>query len=146
MGRCALALGAGHPVPALALVFAQGTLSFGVGSTLIARALYAAQGAPTLAGGFATAAFNVGAAVGPWAGGAVIGAGFGYRGPMWVSAALVALAFAVAGVAARQQRQRAVGQEPLQTELACRGTQSLVGAGPSGAVRVGLGPEPESVP
>ncbi|MFD5337347.1 Cmx/CmrA family chloramphenicol efflux MFS transporter [Streptomyces hawaiiensis] len=107
-GWCALALGAGHPVPALALVFAQGALSFGVGSTLIARALYAAQGAPTLAGGFATAAFNVGAAVGPWAGGAVIGAGFGYRAPVWVSAALVAAAFAVAGVAVR--RQQAVGQ------------------------------------
>ncbi|MFD5159769.1 Cmx/CmrA family chloramphenicol efflux MFS transporter [Streptomyces hawaiiensis] len=112
-GWCALALGAGHPVPALALVFAQGALSFGVGSTLIARALYAAQGAPTLAGGFATAAFNVGAAVGPWAGGAVIGAGFGYRAPVWVSAGLVAVAFAVAGVTARR-RERAVGQQPLR--------------------------------
>ncbi|MFD5234492.1 Cmx/CmrA family chloramphenicol efflux MFS transporter [Streptomyces qaidamensis] len=112
-GWCALALGAGHPVPVLALVFAQGALSFGVGSTLIARTLYAAQGAPTLAGGFATAAFNVGAAVGPWAGGAVIGAGFGYRAPLWVSAALVTLAFAVAAVAVRR-RERAVGQEQLR--------------------------------
>ncbi|MFF5370815.1 Cmx/CmrA family chloramphenicol efflux MFS transporter [Streptomyces sp. NPDC013187] len=110
-GWCALALGASHPAPALALVFAQGALSFGVGSTLIARSLYAAQGAPTLAGGFATAAFNVGAAVGPWAAGAVIGAGFGYRAPVWVSAALVALAFAVAAVAVRR-RERAVGQDP----------------------------------
>ncbi|MFB9564263.1 hypothetical protein ACPCBX_28255 [Streptomyces tuirus] len=90
-------------------LFAQGALSFGVGSTLIARALYAAQDAPTLAGSFATAAFNVGAAVGPWAGGTVIGAGFGYRAPVWVSAGLVALAFAVAGLAARLG-QRAVGQ------------------------------------
>ncbi|MFB6844206.1 Cmx/CmrA family chloramphenicol efflux MFS transporter [Streptomyces sp. NPDC056373] len=109
-GWCALALGAGHPAVALALVFTQGALSFGVGSTLIARALYAAQGAPTLAGGFATAAFNVGAALGPWAGGAVIDAGFGYRAPLWVSAGLVGLAFAVAGVAAREP-ERAVGQE-----------------------------------
>ncbi|MER5832887.1 Cmx/CmrA family chloramphenicol efflux MFS transporter [Streptomyces sp. NPDC002130] len=112
-GWCALALGAGHPAPALAIVCVQGALSFGVGSTLIARALYAAQGAPTLAGGFATAAFNVGAALGPWAGGAVIGAGFGYRAPVWVSAGLVALAFVVAGVAARN-RERAVGQETLR--------------------------------
>ncbi|WP_033313217.1 Cmx/CmrA family chloramphenicol efflux MFS transporter [Streptomyces iakyrus] len=112
-GWCALALGAAHPVPALALVFAQGALSFGVGSTLIARALYAAQGAPTLAGGFATAAFNVGAAVGPWAGGAAIGAGFGYRAPLWVSAALVALAFAVAGVTVGR-RERSAGREPLR--------------------------------
>ncbi|MEU1001142.1 Cmx/CmrA family chloramphenicol efflux MFS transporter [Streptomyces tibetensis] len=112
-GWCALALGAGHPAVALALVFAQGALSFGVGSTLIARALYAAQGAPTLAGGFATAAFNVGAALGPWAGGAVIGAGLGYRAPVGVSAGLVALAFLVAGVAA-QKRERTVGQETLR--------------------------------
>ncbi|MEU1316402.1 Cmx/CmrA family chloramphenicol efflux MFS transporter [Streptomyces tibetensis] len=112
-GWCALALGAGHPAVALALVFAQGALSFGVGSTLIARALYAAQGAPTLAGGFATAAFNVGAALGPWAGGAVIGAGLGYRAPVGVSAGLVALAFLVAGVAARK-RERTFGPETLR--------------------------------
>ncbi|WP_395574913.1 Cmx/CmrA family chloramphenicol efflux MFS transporter [Streptomyces sp. BK79] len=91
-----LALGAGDPVPALGMVFLQGALSFGVGSTLISRVLYAAPDAPTLAGGFATAAFNVGAALGPWAGGAAIGAGLGYRSPVWVSAGLVALALAVA--------------------------------------------------
>ncbi|GGV91458.1 Cmx/CmrA family chloramphenicol efflux MFS transporter [Streptomyces massasporeus] len=114
-GWCALALGAGHPVLALALVFAQGALSFGVGSTLIARALYAAQDAPTLAGAFATAAFNVGAAVGPWAGGVVIDAGFGYRAPVWVSAGLVALAFAVTGATGWQERERPVGREtPLR--------------------------------
>ncbi|MFG3274575.1 Cmx/CmrA family chloramphenicol efflux MFS transporter [Streptomyces luteogriseus] len=114
-GWCALALGAGHPVLVLALVFAQGALSFGVGSTLIARALYAAQGAPTLAGGFATAAFNVGAAVGPWAGGAVIGAGFGYRAPVWVSAGLVALAFVIVGTTGWRVRERPVGREtPLR--------------------------------
>ncbi|MGW5615247.1 Cmx/CmrA family chloramphenicol efflux MFS transporter [Streptomyces sp. NPDC003877] len=101
-GWCLLALGAGHPAPALALVLVQGALSFGVGSTLISRALYAAPEAPTLAGGFATAAFNVGAVLGPWAGGAAIDAGFGYRSPVWVSAGLVAVAGGVAGVAWRR--------------------------------------------
>ncbi|MGW8064508.1 Cmx/CmrA family chloramphenicol efflux MFS transporter [Streptomyces ziwulingensis] len=95
-GWCALALGAGNPVPALGLVFLLGALSFGVGSTLVSQVLYAAPGAPTLAGGFATAAFNVGAALGPWAGGAAIGAGFGYRAPVWVSAGLVACALTLA--------------------------------------------------
>ncbi|MET8569028.1 Cmx/CmrA family chloramphenicol efflux MFS transporter [Streptomyces sp. NPDC004783] len=95
-GWAVLALGAGDPVLLLGLVFVQGALSFGVGSTLIAQVLYAAQGAPTLAGGFATAAFNVGAALGPWAGGAAIGAGLGYRSPVWVSAALAASAVALA--------------------------------------------------
>ncbi|MFD5453376.1 MULTISPECIES: Cmx/CmrA family chloramphenicol efflux MFS transporter [unclassified Streptomyces] len=95
-GWAALALGAGHAVLALGLVFVQGALSFGVGSTLISQVLYAAPGAPTLAGGFATAAFNVGAALGPWAGGAAIGAGYGHRSPVWVSAGLAAAAVALA--------------------------------------------------
>lgn len=98
-GWVLFALTAGSPAATLVLVFVQGGLSFAVGSTLIARALYAAAGAPTLAGGFATAAFNVGAAVGPALGGLAIGAGLGYRAPLWVSALLVALAFGVAGAA-----------------------------------------------
>ncbi|GAB2875350.1 MFS transporter [Streptomyces deserti] len=111
-GWCLLALGAGNTAVALVLVFVQGALSFGVGSTLISQVLYAAPGAPTLAGGFATAAFNVGAALGPWAGGTAIGAGLGYRSPVWVSAGLVALAFAVAAVAAVGSRpgRKAAGQ------------------------------------
>ncbi|MEU5948114.1 Cmx/CmrA family chloramphenicol efflux MFS transporter [Micromonospora sp. NPDC047465] len=81
---------------AFLLVLVQGTLSFAVGSTLITRALYAAVDAPSLGGSFATAALNVGAAVGPLLGGAAIGAGLGYRSPLWVSALLVALAFVAA--------------------------------------------------
>ena len=73
----------------------QGTLSFDVGSTPIARALHSATSAPTLAGGFATAALNVGAATGPALGGLAIDAGAGFRSPMLVSAALVAMALLV---------------------------------------------------
>ncbi|SDG29143.1 MFS transporter, DHA1 family, chloramphenicol resistance protein [Sinosporangium album] len=98
-GWLLFAVAADSPVAALLLLFVQGTLSFAVGSTLITRAVYAASGAPTLAGSFATAAFNVGAALGPAAGGAAIDAGLGFRSPLWVSALLVALAFAVAGLA-----------------------------------------------
>ncbi|MGW0817725.1 Cmx/CmrA family chloramphenicol efflux MFS transporter [Streptomyces viridiviolaceus] len=102
-GWVALALGAGSPAGALGLVLVQGALSFGVGSTLISQVLYSAPGAPTLAGGFATAAFNVGAALGPWAGGTAIGAGLGYRSPLWVSAGLVALCLATAAVGFRRR-------------------------------------------
>ncbi|WJV45340.1 Cmx/CmrA family chloramphenicol efflux MFS transporter [Streptomyces flavofungini] len=98
-GWVVFALTAGNPVAAVALAFTQGMLSFAVGSTLISQALYAATGAPTLAGGFATAAFNLGAAVGPWAGGRAIAAGFGYRSPVWVGALLVASALVTAGAA-----------------------------------------------
>ncbi|MFD9443294.1 Cmx/CmrA family chloramphenicol efflux MFS transporter [Streptomyces sp. NPDC060006] len=106
LGWAVLGLTAGNPVAAVVLAFVQGALSFGVGSTLISRVLYAAAGAPTLAGGFATAAFNVGGALGPWFGGVVIGAGLGYRSPVWVSTALVGLALTV-GVTGL--RRRAVG-------------------------------------
>ncbi|MEU1802599.1 Cmx/CmrA family chloramphenicol efflux MFS transporter [Streptomyces sp. NPDC019937] len=99
MGWLLLSVGADRPGVAIVLVLVQGALSFGVGSTLITRALYAAAEAPALGGAFATAALNVGAAVGPALGGLTLGAGLGYRSPVWVSALLVALAFAVAGLA-----------------------------------------------
>ncbi|MEU9049703.1 Cmx/CmrA family chloramphenicol efflux MFS transporter [Streptomyces sp. NPDC048384] len=115
LGWGALALGAGTPALTLGLVFVQGALSFGVGSTLISQALYAAPGAPTLSGGFATAAFNVGAALGPWLGGTAIGTGLGYRSPVWVSAGLVALSLVVAGVAGSRAGLRNRGAEGSRT-------------------------------
>ncbi|HYH28821.1 MAG TPA: Cmx/CmrA family chloramphenicol efflux MFS transporter [Pseudonocardia sp.] len=94
-GWIAFALVAANPVATLVVVLVQGALGFAVGATLIAQALRAATGAPTLAGAFATAALNVGAALGPWLGGVAIAAGPGPRSSLWVSAALVALALAV---------------------------------------------------
>ncbi|MFI5657267.1 Cmx/CmrA family chloramphenicol efflux MFS transporter [Streptomyces sp. NPDC051684] len=109
LGWILLALLAGNTAATLVLAFVQGALSFAVGSTLIARALYAASDAPTLAGGLATAALNVGAALGPLAGGLAIGGGLGYRGVPLASALLVALAFVVTCVA-RVVRGRAGGE------------------------------------
>ncbi|MBQ1120525.1 Cmx/CmrA family chloramphenicol efflux MFS transporter [Streptomyces sp. B15] len=106
-GWVLFALTAGSQLAAVALVLVQGTLSFAVGSTLISQALYAAAEAPTLSGGFATAALNVGAALGPWAGGLALSAGTGYRAPLWVSALLVALALLVGGVARAVAARRA---------------------------------------
>ncbi|MFG1944999.1 Cmx/CmrA family chloramphenicol efflux MFS transporter [Nonomuraea sp. NPDC048826] len=94
-GWVAFALAAGNPVATVVLVLVQGTLAFAVGSTLISRVLYTAVDAPTLGGAFATAAFNVGAALGPWLGGLAIAAGHGFRSPLWVSALLVAPALAL---------------------------------------------------
>ncbi|HEX7306900.1 MAG TPA: Cmx/CmrA family chloramphenicol efflux MFS transporter [Lentzea sp.] len=54
-----------NPIALLLLVFVLGALSFAVGSTLIARILHHAAGAPTMAGSYATAALNVGAVIGP---------------------------------------------------------------------------------
>ena len=99
VGWAAFALATGDAVTAIVLVPLLGTLSFAVGSTLIARVLYAASDAPNLAGSYATASLNTGAAIGPWIGGLTIGAGFGLGSPLWVSAALVAVALAVAALA-----------------------------------------------
>ncbi|MFE0194120.1 Cmx/CmrA family chloramphenicol efflux MFS transporter [Streptomyces sp. NPDC058989] len=115
LGWALLALTAGSPAAAVVLVLVQGALSFAVGSTLISQALYAATGAPTLAGGFATAALNVGAAIGPWLGGVALAAGLGYRAPVWVSALLVAcalLAGAVAGLSPRPRNRACVPAPP----------------------------------
>ncbi|MFJ1646601.1 Cmx/CmrA family chloramphenicol efflux MFS transporter [Streptomyces sp. NPDC088258] len=96
-GWAALALSAADPVAAVVLVFVQGMLAFGTGTALISRVFHRAPGAPTLAGAFATAAFNVGAALGPWLGGLAITRGHGFRAPLWVSALLMALALLAAG-------------------------------------------------
>ncbi len=97
LGWSALALTAGHPVAVLVLIPLMGLLAFGTGTALITRLLGQAAGAPTLAGASTTCAFNLGAAVGPWAGGLALDAGLGHRAPVWVSAALMGLALVVAG-------------------------------------------------
>ena len=95
-GWVATALAAAEPAALLALIFVQGVLSFGVGSTLIARVLYAASGASTMSGSYATAALNIGAAVGPVLGGVWLGAGL--VAPVWVAAGMTGLALVAAGV------------------------------------------------
>ncbi|MFK4034881.1 Cmx/CmrA family chloramphenicol efflux MFS transporter [Nonomuraea wenchangensis] len=100
-GWALLAATAGSPAAAVLLAFVQGALAFAVGSALIARALYAASGAPSLGGSFATAALNVGAAVGPALGGLALAAGLGHRSPAWAAAVLVAAALIIGALARR---------------------------------------------
>ncbi|MGW3583894.1 Cmx/CmrA family chloramphenicol efflux MFS transporter [Streptomyces rubiginosohelvolus] len=107
VGWSALALTAGSPVLALALVPLLGLFAFGTGTALITRVLSLAPGAPTLAGASSTTAFNLGATVGPWAGGLALGAGFGYRAPVGVSALLMVAAVLVAATTAKSRRPRA---------------------------------------
>ncbi|MEV5701758.1 Cmx/CmrA family chloramphenicol efflux MFS transporter [Streptomyces anthocyanicus] len=96
VGWPALAVLADRPVALLILVFVQGALSFALGSTLITRVLYEAAGAPTMAGAYATAALNVGAAVGPLVAATTLGHTTGNLGPLWASGLLVAVALLVA--------------------------------------------------
>ncbi|EST18941.1 Cmx/CmrA family chloramphenicol efflux MFS transporter [Streptomyces roseochromogenus] len=96
IGWPALAVLADEPVVLLALVFVQGALSFALGSTLITRVLYEAAGAPTMAGSYATAALNVGAAVGPLIAATTLSTGAGNLGPLWSSGFLIAIALLIA--------------------------------------------------
>ncbi|RAY12413.1 chloramphenicol efflux pump [Actinomadura craniellae] len=111
IGWPATAVLAGEPAALLALVFLQGALSFAVGSTLITRVLYAAAGAPTMAGSYATAALNVGATAGPLIAAATLGTAAGDLGPLWASGLLVAGALLVAF--------------PLRTVIAGRSGEAL---------------------
>jgi DHA1 family chloramphenicol resistance protein-like MFS transporter len=89
-GWVTLALTAQHPAVLAALAFAQGALSFAVGSTVITRILHLAAGAPMMAGSSATATatLNLGAMAGPVVGGAVLAV----VNPFWVAAGLIAAA------------------------------------------------------
>ncbi|OAH12106.1 Cmx/CmrA family chloramphenicol efflux MFS transporter [Streptomyces jeddahensis] len=96
IGWPALAILADKPVALLCLVFVQGALSFALGSTLITRVLYEAAEAPTMAGSYATAALNVGAAVGPLIAATTLSTTVGDLGPLWASGLLVAVALLIA--------------------------------------------------
>lgn len=101
-GWIALALLASYPALLVILVLVLGVLSFGVGSTVIAQVLYAATGAPTMGGSYATAALNLGAAVGPVLGALGLATGAGTLAPVWVAAGLTALALVVMLLSRRQ--------------------------------------------
>ncbi|MGE2714785.1 Cmx/CmrA family chloramphenicol efflux MFS transporter [Mycolicibacterium litorale] len=94
-GWVTLALYGSQPVLLIPLVFLQGLLAFGVGSTLITRVLYAAADAPTMGGSYATASLNIGAAAGPVLGGLGLTTDVGTTAPVWVAATLTGITLVV---------------------------------------------------
>ncbi|MEW1724922.1 Cmx/CmrA family chloramphenicol efflux MFS transporter [Streptomyces sp. NPDC093109] len=99
-----LAVTASHPVPVIVLTFLLGVSCFYTAPALNARMFNIAAAAPTLAGATATAAFNLGNTGGPWLGGTVIDADFGYASPAWAGAAIMVAAVALTLVALRVHR------------------------------------------
>ena len=92
------------PIATMVLLIAMGGFGFGTVPALQSRVMrYAAQ-APTLASGANIGAFNLGNALGAWAGGVAITAGLGYTSPIWVGAAITAAALLVMVVAATTAR------------------------------------------
>ncbi|WEV27149.1 MFS transporter [Streptomyces sp. 71268] len=105
-----LALTARWPVAAVTLSLLLGVTAFTTAPALNARMFNVASAAPTLAGATTTSAFNIGNTVGPWLGGLVIGAGWGYPAVAWTAAALAALAVGTTAVASRLHRRSATAE------------------------------------
>lgn len=103
----------------VAILVLMGAFGFGTVPGLQSRIMHYAGGAPTLASGANIGAFNVGNALGAWAGGLGIAAGLGYTSPVWIGAAITASALVVmviAVVTARRSSPLATGT--LQTVAA----------------------------
>lgn len=103
----------------IAILVLMGAFGFGTVPGLQSRVMHYAGGAPTLASGANIGAFNVGNALGAWAGGLGIAAGLGYTSPIWIGAVITAAALVVmviAVVAARKPSPAPTGT--LQTVAA----------------------------
>ena len=85
----------------MVILVAMGGFGFGTVPALQSRIMQFAGGAPTLASGANIGAFNVGNALGAWAGGVGIAAGLGYTSPIWIGAAITASALVIMVFAAR---------------------------------------------
>ncbi|MFB7498128.1 Cmx/CmrA family chloramphenicol efflux MFS transporter [Streptomyces sp. NPDC056161] len=102
---------------AVVLSFLLGWSAFYTAPALNARLFDVAAAAPTLAGATTTAAFNVGNTGGPWLGGAVIDAGYGYAAPAWAGAALTLTAVGAAGVSLRLHRRTSASRGPAASRV-----------------------------
>ncbi|WP_405657755.1 Cmx/CmrA family chloramphenicol efflux MFS transporter [Streptomyces sp. RK9] len=96
-----LALLSGSAGAAVVLAFLLGVSAFYTGPALNARVFEVAAAAPTLAGATATASFNLGNTAGPWLGGTVIDAGWGYESAAWAGAGLTLSALGAVAVSVR---------------------------------------------
>lgn len=110
---------AGSQPLTIAILVAMGAFGFGTVPGLQSRVMHYAGGAPTLASGANIGAFNVGNALGAWAGGLGIAAGLGYTSPIWIGAAITASALVVMVIAvATARRPSPVTTGTLQTVAA----------------------------
>lgn len=106
VGWIVFGVGAGSLAAVWVMAPVMGILSFTLGSTLITRIIATAQDAPTMAGSFATVALNVGAVLGPVAGGVAVDA-VGPRGPLVTSAVFALVAVLVWAAFSRGGRRPA---------------------------------------
>ncbi|MGP9781661.1 MFS transporter [Glutamicibacter sp. AOP12-B1-11] len=79
---------AASPIATVVALLLMGGFGFGTVPGLQSRIMRYAGTAPTLASGANIGAFNVGNALGAWAGGVGIAVGLGYTSPIWIGAAI----------------------------------------------------------
>ncbi|MFJ7628310.1 Cmx/CmrA family chloramphenicol efflux MFS transporter [Streptomyces sp. NPDC097595] len=102
----ALAMFASNQAAVITLSFLLGLSAFYTAPALNARMFNVAGAAPTLAGATTTAAFNLGNTGGPWLGGTVIDADFGFEATAWAGAAMTVAALVTVVFSLRLQRAR----------------------------------------
>ncbi|MGW8374324.1 Cmx/CmrA family chloramphenicol efflux MFS transporter [Streptomyces sp. ODS28] len=102
-----LAVFTSYAPAAIALSLMLGVTAFTTAPALNARMFNVASAAPTLAGATTTASFNIGNTVGPWLGGLVISAHWGYGAVALTGAVLAGLGVCATAVASRVQRREA---------------------------------------
>ncbi|MFC4223500.1 MFS transporter [Lysinibacter cavernae] len=100
------ALTAGSQPATIVSLFLMGGFGFGTVPGLQMRVMNSAGDASTLVSGANIGAFNLGNALGAFAGGLTISAGFGYTSPIWVGAGITALAVVVMVIARYSSNQR----------------------------------------
>nr|WP_221377314.1 MFS transporter [Actinoplanes polyasparticus] len=98
------ALTASSQVATVVWLFLMGIFGFATVPGLQTRVMHYASTAPTLASGANIAAFNLGNALGAWAGGTAIAAGLGYTSPIWAGAVITLAGLAVMVTAAAVTR------------------------------------------
>ncbi|WP_327686830.1 Cmx/CmrA family chloramphenicol efflux MFS transporter [Streptomyces sp. NBC_00467] len=124
----ALALFAPNPAATVVLTLLLGFSAFFTAPALNARMFNVAGAAPTLAGATTTAAFNVGNTGGPWLGGTVIDADFGFASTAWAGAAMTIAALALVGISLRLHgRSRVIASSTRHATADVSGTVPGVG-------------------
>jgi len=119
---------AASPVATIIALFLMGGFGFGTVPGLQSRIMNYAGNAPTLASGANIGAFNVGNALGAWAGGVGIAAGLGYTSPIWIGAIITVAALVVmliAATAARTQKEAHTAHAGSEAEPVRRGTSAI---------------------
>jgi len=100
----AFALSAGLAVPAFALVMAVGVLGSVLAINLQVRLMHVAGDAQMLGAALNHSALNIANGLGAWFGSIVIAAGFGYRAPSIVGAALAVGGLVIFAIGLAQSR------------------------------------------